>query len=120
MKKIFLFFTIITALFEFACKKNDGGPPMISDVRVVDTTKRDSLFTQAIPGTLIVIQGSNLGELQAVFFNDTSAYFNPLYSTNSNIIVTIPASAQTAATLPNVPNKLRFITNHSHTTHSFS
>lgn len=65
MKRI-AFFIIITAVI-FSCKKNDSGTPVISHVRTVDPATKDSLFTQAIPGTLIVIQGNNLAGLQAVF-----------------------------------------------------
>ena len=85
-------------------------------VKKVDTTKRDSLFTQAVPGTLIVIEGNNFGGLQAVYFNDTSAYFNPSYVTSTNIIITIPSTAQTAATNPNVQNIIKVVTDHGTTT----
>ena len=119
MKKI-AFFIIIVGAVIFSCKKNESGTgqPVITQVRVVDTTKRDSTFTQAVPGTLIVIEGNNFSGLQAVFFNDTSAYFNPVYVTSTNIIVTIPATAQTAATDPNVPSIIKVVTNHGTATYS--
>jgi hypothetical protein len=119
-KSLWLPIVILVALIAFGCKKNESGPPVITAVRVIDTTKIDSLFTQAIPGTEIVIEGSNLGGCQAIFFNDTSAYFNPVYVTNNNIIVVIPATAQTAATNPSVPSVIKLITNHGMTTFSFS
>ncbi|MEP7143626.1 MAG: IPT/TIG domain-containing protein, partial [Ferruginibacter sp.] len=120
--KILFLIVIIAGLAYLGCKKNDsgGGPPMISNVRAVDSAKRDSSFVQALPGTLIVIQGSNLGGLQAVYFNDTSAYFNPSYATSTNIIVTIPASAQTVATNPNVPSIIKVVTDHGTTTYAFT
>jgi hypothetical protein len=120
MKRLLLFILIAGGVIS-SCKKNDSGSgtPVINQVRLVDTTKRDSTFKQAIPGTLIVIQGNNLGGLQAVYFNDTSAYFNPVYATNNNIIVTIPATAQTAATDPKVPSMLRIVTNHGTATYAF-
>jgi hypothetical protein len=120
MKKI-AFFIIAAGAVIFSCKKNESGTgqPVITQVRLVDTTKKDSTFTQAVPGTLIVIEGSNLSGLQAVFFNDTSAYFNPVYVTSTHIIVTIPATAQTAATDPNVPSVIKVVTNHGTTTYSF-
>ena len=119
--KIFLFILITAGFFFAACKKNDaGGPPVISDVRSVDTTKRDSFFTQAVPGTLIVIQGSNLGGLQAVYFNDTAAYFNPSYATSTNIIINIPSTAQTAAANPDVTNLITVVTDHGTATYSFT
>ncbi|HET7118885.1 MAG TPA: glycan-binding surface protein [Hanamia sp.] len=121
MKKLAIFIIIAGVVF-FSCKKNDSGSsgqPVITQVRAVDSTKRDSTFDQALPGNLIVIQGSNLGGLKAVFFNDTSAFFNPVYATNSNIIINIPATAQTAATDPNVPNTIKVVTNHGTATYSF-
>ena len=119
MKKI-AFFILIAGLV-LSCKKNDSGKgtPVITDVRSVDTTKRDSLFTQAIPGSLIVIQGNNFDGLQAVFFNDTSAYFNPSYTTSNTIIITIPGTAQTAATNPKVPSVIKVVTNHGTVSYSF-
>ena len=120
MKKIF-FFIIVTSAIIYSCKKNDvgSGTPVINSVRSIDTTQRDSSFTQAVPGTLIVIQGNNLAGLQAVYFNDTSAYFNPSYATNTNIIITIPATAQTKAANPNVPDVIRIVTDHGEATYSF-
>ncbi len=122
MKKILLFLIPVTAVMLFACKKNisgGGGQPVIANVRSVDTTKRDSFFTRAVPGTLVVIQGSNFDGLQAVFFNDTSAYFNPSYATSTNIIINIPATAQTAATRPGVPDVIKVVTDHGTASYSF-
>ncbi|HLK27107.1 MAG TPA: glycan-binding surface protein [Puia sp.] len=119
MKLLFLLI-IIASLIDFACKKNDGGPPIITSVRTVDTAKRDSTFTQAVPGTLIVIQGSNLSGLKAVLFNDTSAYFNPVYATSTNIIVTIPSTSQTAAANPNVLSQIKVVTDHGTAIYSFT
>lgn len=121
MKKL-AFFVLIIGVVIGSCKKNDSGTsgtPVITQVRAVDTTKRDSTFKQAVPGTLIVIEGTNLGGLQKVFFNDTSAFFNPVYATGTNIIVTIPATAQTAATDPNVPSVIKVVTNHGTASYSF-
>ncbi|HWB92344.1 MAG TPA: glycan-binding surface protein [Puia sp.] len=121
MKKILLILFILGAFFQFACKKNsNSGPPVVTDVRTPDPNLKDSTFMQALPGTLIVIQGHGFGGLQAVYFNDTSAYFNPVYATDNNIIISIPSSAQTAATNPSVPSTIRIVTNHGTTTYSFS
>ncbi|HVX51430.1 MAG TPA: glycan-binding surface protein [Chitinophagaceae bacterium] len=121
MKKI-LFLIALAGIVFIACKKTSsgGGQPVIKQVRTVDTTKRDSFFTQAMPGTLIVIQGENLGGLQAVYFNDTSAYFNPAYATDNNIIITIPSTAQTSATDPSVQNVIKVVTDHGTATYSFT
>src|ERR1700712_4518606 len=121
-KKIIFFLLLLTGfvVVEFSCKKNNGGgPPVITNIRSLDTTKRDSFFVAATPGTEIVIEGHNLGGLEQAFFNDTSAYFNPVYNTNSAIIITIPGTAQTAATIPNVPNVIKLVTNHGTVIYSF-
>ncbi len=119
-KQILFLLLVMAGLVQFACtKENGGGTPVISSVRLVDSTKRDSFFTMAQPGTLIAIQGSNLDGLQAVYFNDTAAYFNPVYATSSNIIVTIPSTTQTKATNPDVPNLIRVETDHGTATYSF-
>lgn len=118
--KIVFVLLIIGGCILYACKKDvSSGPPSISNVRAVDTTRRDSFFLRAVPGTMIVIQGNNMGGLQAVLFNDTSAYFNPVYATSTNIIVTIPASAQTKATNPGVPDVIKIITDHGTATFAF-
>ncbi len=121
MKRILFFVSaIIIGMVHYSCKKdNSGGVPMVTDVRSIDSTKKDSFFVQAMPGALIVIQGTNLGGLQAIFFNDTLAYFNPSYATSTNIIVNIPASAQTAATNPNVTSVIKIVTDHGTTLYPF-
>jgi hypothetical protein len=123
MKNILLLISLLMVIgfTQFACKKDKAsGPPVINQVRSVDSTKKDSFFLRAVPGSLIVIQGSNFSGLQAVLFNDTSAYFNPAYCTNNNIIITIPGTAQTAATNPNVPNTIKVITDHGTAIYTFT
>jgi hypothetical protein len=119
-KKFIIPILIIVAAIQFGCKKNESGPPVITGIRLIDSALRDSLFTEAVPGTEIVIEGQNLGGLQSVYFNDTSAYFNPVYVTNSHAIVVIPATAQTIATNPSVPSQLKYITGHGTATYSFT
>lgn len=110
----------MAAFIQLGCKKNASGPPSITSIRIIDSTKRDSLFNKAVPGTEIVIQGNNLDGLQAVYFNDTAAFFNPVYVTSTHVIVTIPSSAPTAAANPSVPSLIRLITDHGSTTFSFT
>ncbi len=121
MKKLAIFLILAGVVF-FSCKKDNSGSsgqPVITQVRAVDSTRRDSTFDQALPGALIVIQGNNLGGLQKVYFNDTAAYFNPVYATSTNIIINIPSTAQTAATNPNVPSTIKVVTDHGTATYSF-
>jgi hypothetical protein len=120
MKKVFLLLLVVAGLVQFACKKNsNSGPPTVTGVRSVTPAEKDSLFDQALPGNLIVIQGSGFSGLQAVYFNDSIAAFNPVYVTNNNIIINVPSGAKTAATNPNVPSAIRIITNHGSTSYTF-
>jgi hypothetical protein len=121
MKKVLLFSFVIIGFFQFACKKNNsgGGTPVIKDVRTVSPAQADSFFKQALPGALIVIQGSGFDGLQAVYFNDSLAAINLAYATNTNIIVSIPGGTQTAATNPKVPNLIKVVTSHGTGTYSF-
>lgn len=111
---------VIAAAAFAGCKKNDmSGAPVITSVRAVDTSHRDSTFTSGKPGDLIAIQGHNLGGLRAVYFNDTLASFNPVYATGSDILVYIPSFAQTIATDPSANNQIRILTSHGSATYSF-
>lgn len=120
MKRLLPLLLFLPVLAQFACKKSEsGGTPVITHVRSVNPAEADSFFTQAMPGALIVIQGSGFNGVQAVYFNDTSAYFNPVYATNNNIIISIPTYAQTAATQPNVTNTIKVVTGHGVAIYSF-
>ena len=120
-KRVFFLLLILAGIVQVACKKNNGGgTPVITDVRAVDSTERDSLFDKALPGTLIVIQGRNLGGLRAVYFNDTATSINLAEATSTNIIVTIPPTAQTAATNPKVPSQIKVVTDHGTAFYSFT
>ena len=104
-----------------ACKKDNdmAGPPMISAVSLLDSSRYDSTFVKALPGTLVLISGENLGGIVKVYFNEMEAYFNPTYNTNTSIIMTIPDNAPTEATDPDVPNKIRIVTSHGEATYDF-
>ncbi|SEW43684.1 hypothetical protein SAMN05428988_5607 [Chitinophaga sp. YR573] len=117
----FLFFLPVVFCLLLSCSKDHdvSGPPIINGVSLLDSTKTDSTFARALPGTLILITGENLSGAVTVSFNGQSAYFNPTYNTSTHIIMTIPSNAPTEATDPNVPNKIRIVTNHGETAYSF-
>jgi hypothetical protein len=120
MKKVLLFCIVLLAVFGIACKKNNsGGTPVITHVRTVNPAEADSFFTQALPGSLIVIQGSGFDGVQAVYFNDSLAALNLAYATNTNIIITIPGGTQTMATDPKVTNQIKVVTSHGTAVFSF-
>src|SRR5215831_1987440 len=104
-----LFLLASTTLVQVACKKENSGAPTIKNVRLVDSTHRDSTFLKAQPGTLVTIQGANFSGLMHVYFNEDDAPFNAALQTNTNIIITIPADAPTEATSSKVSNTIKVV-----------
>ena len=117
--RILILFVIACIAF-MSCKEDEPGPPVITQVRLPDPDKADSTFTQADPGTLIVIQGENLGGLLHVYFNNYEASFNSVFATDNNIIVRIPDEAPTEVIDPDVPHEIRVVTDHGEATFTFS
>lgn len=116
--KVLILFMIGNIVF-MSCKEDEPGPPVITQVRLPDPDKADSTFTQADPGTLIVIQGENLGGVLHVYFNDYEASFNSVFATDNNIIIWIPSEAPTEVIDPDVPHELRVVTDHGEATYTF-
>jgi hypothetical protein len=115
-----LILIVIASIAFMSCKEDESGPPVITQVRLPDPDKADSTFTQADPGTLIVIQGENLGGLLHVYFNNYEASFNSVFATDRNIIVRIPDEAPTEVMDPDVPHEIRVVTSHGEATFTFS
>jgi hypothetical protein len=111
-------------IFIAACKKDDAktssASPKIDRIRLINPAKKDSSFTAALPGTQIVIEGANIGGVVKIYFNDTDAWFNPVYNTDRIMIVTIPKFAPTAANKPDVTSKIRMVTDHGETLYDFT
>jgi hypothetical protein len=100
---------IITAsfagLFFMSCeKKDEGGTPSISYIRLTDPEKADSHLTAAYMGNLIAIVGENLGGAREIWFNDQEAYLTPTYITDKTILVNVPSTEPMV-----VNNKLKIV-----------
>ena len=115
------YITFLLLCLLWACTKDNesSGPPVIKKVSLLDSTRTDSAFTRALPGTLVLITGENLGGATNIYFNGMAAYFNPTYNTNTHVIITIPGNAPSEATDPDVPNKIRIVTSHGESTFDF-
>ena len=98
----FMMLIASAASFLISCTEDEDGQPLITNVRV---TEKDSTITGGEFNLTLAIQGSELGSVQKVFFNDVEAYLNPVYVTSSNIIVTIPDSPPTT-----INNKITVVT----------
>src|SRR5258708_20549087 len=119
-KRTLFFLLMLAGFVQVACKKSGSGAPVITHVRAIDSTARDSFFVKAYPGTLIVIQGSNFDGLEHVYFNDFDAPFNAALISNNNITISIPAGAPTAPPLSKVSNTIRVVTSHGSATYTFT
>jgi len=119
---LFVLTMMISVFFIISCNKESGfsGTPVINSVRLLDSAKKDSTFVQALPGTQVLIEGQNLAGITNAYFNDFPAYFNPVYNTNYNLIITIPSNAPTEATNPDVPNTIRLVTTHGEAVYQFT
>jgi hypothetical protein len=73
-------------------KKDEGGTPSISYIRITDPEKADSHLTAAYMGDLIAIVGENLGGAREIWFNDQEAYLTPTYITDKTILVNVPST----------------------------
>lgn len=108
MKKIYRHFypaLILFAVFAAvlaSCSEDETDQPVITNVRV---TAKDSTVTSGEFGLTVAIQGSGLGSVQKVFFNDVEAELNPTYITGNNIICHVPDSPPTT-----INNKVTVVT----------
>ena len=75
-----------------SCKKDnsDKGNPVITDVRAYAASPGDSILKSASPGQYVVLQGSNLSGVTAIYFDGTKATINPALGSDVNYPVVIP------------------------------
>lgn len=90
---------------EDAAEHDKGKTPVVEYVRVTNPQAADSLLVEAAMGEQIVLMGSNLGDVQEIWFNDVKGLLNPTLITSYSIIVDVPS------TIPSeVTNEIRLIT----------
>ncbi len=110
-----------------SCKEDDpteprkaSGAPSVQAIRSTDPTKADSTFTQSTLGSIIVIVGNNLAATQYVTFNGYQSSINPVYATETHLIVRIPDQVPTVATAGSVPNELTVVNPAGQATYAFT
>jgi hypothetical protein len=115
-----LLFSAATGVLFFASScQEEIGPPVITNVRTPDPATADSSVLKAFPGDYIVIQGENFIGLAHVYLNDYDAHFNPIYVTNTNIILQIPSAIPLKGSDPTVSNEIRVVTPQGEASYSF-
>lgn len=114
MKKIFKYILVapmalmtvaMTGCSESDADKDKGKDPKVSYFRYTDPATANDHITEAYLGEKIAICGSDLGDVQQVWFNDQKAMVNPAYVTSDVIIVEIPNAIS-----ENVTNTVRLVT----------
>ncbi len=95
----------LTGCSESDADKDKGKTPQVSYFRMTDPATADEHITEAYLGDKIAICGSNLGDVQQIWFNDQKAMLNPAYVTSDVIIVEIPNAIS-----EHVTNTVRLVT----------
>lgn len=102
---------VVTGFVYTSCESDEttaAAAPVITSIRLTDPTL-DSTFTQAFPGTTIVIQGDNFVNVKAVVLNGFSLTFNPNYVLKNSIIIGIPSNLPLKALNPELPNTIMVV-----------
>ena len=92
----------VAAAVLLSCEDDEVASPVVTNIRVVE---KDSTILGAEFNQTIAIQGSNLGSVRAVMFNDVTVIPSPVYVTDNNIIITVPDTAPKEVT-----NKVTLVT----------
>jgi hypothetical protein len=90
--------TLLVALVSFglvSCEDDGEATPTVTNIRVI---AKDSSIVGGEFGLPIAIQGTNLGSVVEVWFNDVKAELNPVYVTNTNILVFVSDGGPTEVT----------------------
>lgn len=89
---------VLTSCEQTDAERDKDATPHIDYVRVTDPAAADSLLVEATLGSQIVLMGSNLGNVQEIWFNDQKAKLNPTLITSFSIIVDVPDEIPTEVT----------------------
>ena len=124
-KPIALFLTMFIAIAFTSCENEDenagGGPITISKVYLQDVNSdvQDREVSFARLGQLIRIEGSGFLGLKQVLINGYSTYFNPVYLSNTSMLIRVSGDTPTIEAEDDVRNTIRFINSNNETTFSF-
>jgi hypothetical protein len=115
----FVFFTILFT----ACDNNDasGGPITISKVYLedVNSSVKDREVSFVRLGQLLRIEGSGFANLKKVYINGFSTYFNPVYISDTSMLISVAAATPLIDADPAVRNTIRFVNSNNETIYKF-
>lgn len=111
-------FVMLFSPFIFtSCDDNtsDGGEITITSVFLEDVNSSvpDRLVTFARLGQLLRIEGSGFTGLKKIYINGYSSYFNPVYVTDTSLLVNISGDTPTIEAEEAVRNTIRLVNNNN-------
>ncbi|SDP49638.1 hypothetical protein SAMN05428975_1466 [Mucilaginibacter sp. OK268] len=94
---IIMMLVLAGMVFMWSSCKKDGttkgsGNPVITGLKAYKASPGDSVLTKANPGDYVVLQGSHLTGITAVYFDGTKATINTSLGSDVNFPVVIPAT----------------------------
>jgi hypothetical protein len=110
-------FTIFLFLSLYSCSNENIDPPVIYHVR--STNNPDSTFTASVPGAVIIIHGKGFSGIQHVYFNGVDAPINLAFTTDEDVIISIPATTPLKGTAVDITNQIQLVTTHGETIYNF-
>ncbi|NDV95118.1 hypothetical protein D0T84_09320 [Dysgonomonas sp. 521] len=114
-----LFLLMLVLPFASCDNDDDGGLPVIHQVRTTDPELKDSTFVKANPGQMLLIEGENLGGVRKIYINNQDVFFNPNYVTSQTIIVVIPDELELTGENPELPKEIRVETKAGSASYTF-
>jgi hypothetical protein len=135
MKKFSIKYSTVTTLIiamvvlflQVSCKKSSSqGPPSITGFRLYkakgldSVISKDSAINALRPGDYIVVQGNNLENVEAIYFDGFPATFNPTYASAHNFVVQVPTTIPFASIPSALFNTVKVVTASGSTTYNFS
>ncbi|MFT3827628.1 MAG: glycan-binding surface protein [Chitinophagaceae bacterium] len=85
------FLLAMLVMLAIGCKKNNGDPPAPSGGSLSNLKANPD---SALPNTLIDISGSGLQGLVSVKFDTVNSTINPVYNTDSHLLIYVPGGAR--------------------------
>ncbi|RNL56641.1 glycan-binding surface protein [Pedobacter jejuensis] len=114
-----LLLLMVVLALQTACKKTDNEqPPVITKLRAITPAPNDSTLTKVGSGQNVVIQGSNLKTVSAVYFSGFPATFNSALVGDDNFVVTVP-SILFSSIPKGQENTIRLVTKFGETSFTF-
>jgi hypothetical protein len=120
---IIILFMAGVVFTQSSCKKDSiakgTGTPVITGLRAYKPAPRDSVLSETGPGAYVVLQGSHLTGITAVYFDGVKANINTALGSDNNFPVTVPAIIPFASVPADQLNTIVVVTSTGKVTYKF-